>query len=355
VDVVELDEGHCAVVEFSLAALGLSTVLARSTPTNVGRSLSLDATRRPHRRQRRRARDGGNAPMHGTQEARIVSSTPSTRPDNDTSPEAAGSRSERVAREIQLAVRTLDEAGQAMAGAVAAVSEHAAAASRDADAIRSGAVGVAGAAEEMSATIREVSANAAESARTARHARALAEEANRIVGALDASSAAIGKVVKVISTIAQQTNLLALNATIEAARAGAAGKGFAVVANEVKELAKGTARATEEITQTIEAIKGDTTRSVGAIGEIVSVIAQIDGYAASIAAAVEEQAATTRDIARNATEVSGAVSQVVERVTMVSRLARDADGHTVRVRGACGGIERATEDLLTQTRRAARG
>jgi hypothetical protein len=143
---VELDEGHCAVAGFSLAALGLSTVLARSTPTNVGRSLSLDATRRPHRRQRRRARDGGNAPMHGTQEARIVSSTPSTRPDNDTSPEAAGSRSERVAREIQLAVRTLDEAGQAMAGAVAAVSEHAAAASRDADAIRSGAVGVAGAA-----------------------------------------------------------------------------------------------------------------------------------------------------------------------------------------------------------------
>jgi methyl-accepting chemotaxis protein len=85
---------------------------------------------------------------------------------------------------------------------------------------------------------------------------------------LGESSQQIGKVIEVITSIAEQTNLLALNATIEAARAGEAGKGFAVVAGEVKELAKETAKATEEIGSRIAAIQSDTSDAVGAIGEI---------------------------------------------------------------------------------------
>jgi methyl-accepting chemotaxis protein len=45
---------------------------------------------------------------------------------------------------------------------------------------------------------------------------------------------------------------------IEAARAGDAGKGFAVVATEVKELAKQTAEATEDIRGRIEGIQSST-------------------------------------------------------------------------------------------------
>ena len=107
-----------------------------------------------------------------------------------------------------------------------------------------------------------------------------------------------------ITSIAQQTNLLALNATIEAARAGEAGKGFAVVANEVKELAKQTAKATEDISRKIEAIQGDTKGAVEAIAQIGKIINQINDIQNTIASAVEEQTATTGEISRNVAEAA---------------------------------------------------
>ena len=105
--------------------------------------------------------------------------------------------------------------------------------------------------------------------------------------------------IKVITSIAQQTNLLALNATIEAARAGEAGKGFAVVANEVKELAKQTAKATGDISSKIEAIQANTKGSVAAIATISTIINKINEISGSIAGAVEEQNATTSEIGRH--------------------------------------------------------
>jgi methyl-accepting chemotaxis protein len=183
--------------------------------------------------------------------------------------------------------------------------------------IKGNVASVASATDELSATVREIASNATESAKVARHAHALADTANATVQALSTSSAAIGKVTKMISTIAQQTNLLALNATIEAARAGEAGKGFAVVANEVKELAKETARATEEISKQVDTIQLETNRSVVSIGDIVNVMEQLDGYASSIAASVEEQAATVRDVARNANEVSTGIGDVLDNLSSV--------------------------------------
>jgi methyl-accepting chemotaxis protein len=205
--------------------------------------------------------------------------------------------------------------------------------------IKANVTSVASASEEMSSTVRNIASNAAESAQTARQARDLANGANTTVQALSESSAAIGKVTKVISTIAQQTNLLALNATIEAARAGEAGKGFAVVANEVKELAKATARATEEIAQQIENIQGATGKSVTSIGDVVRIIEQIDGFATSIAAAVEQQAATVRDIARNANEVSQGVGSVVENIDGVAQAAKDAERNAAMTQTSAGNVK----------------
>jgi methyl-accepting chemotaxis protein len=93
---------------------------------------------------------------------------------------------------------------------------------------------------------------------------------------LDGSSSEIGEVLRLIQTIAEQTNLLALNATIEAARAGEAGKGFAVVANEVKELAKQTADATESIGAKVVSMQQDTSAAVTSIKQFGEIIQEVD-------------------------------------------------------------------------------
>ena len=181
---------------------------------------------------------------------------------------------------------------------------------------------VATGSEEMSASIKEIAKNAHESARVATSAVRVADETNHIVAKLGDSSTEIGQVIKVITSIAQQTNLLALNATIEAARAGEAGKGFAVVANEVKELAKQTAKATEDISRKIEAIQGDTKSAVAAIGQIGEVIKQVNDISNTIATAVEEQNATTNEMARNVSEAARGSSEITKNIAGVAQAAQ---------------------------------
>ena len=176
---------------------------------------------------------------------------------------------------------------------------------------------VATGAEGMTSTVQSISSNTSEAAKVAGEAVKTANAANTTVAKLGESSAEIGQVIKVITSIAQQTNLLALNATIEAARAGEAGKGFAVVANEVKELAKQTAKATEDISQKITAIQEDTKRAVDSIGSITSIIKQINDISGTIATAVEEQSATTNEMSRNVQEAakgSGEISHHIQGV-----------------------------------------
>jgi len=196
---------------------------------------------------------------------------------------------------------------------------------------------VAASAEEMSASIKEIAKNANDAAKVATDAVKAASDTNKTVAKLGESSIEIGKVIKVITSIAQQTNLLALNATIEAARAGEAGKGFAVVANEVKELAKQTATATEDISQKIEAIQNDTKGAVVAIDQIGKIINQINDIQNTIASAVEEQTATTNEIARNASEAAKGSSEISKNITSVSTAAKNT------TEGANNTLSAATE------------
>lgn len=173
---------------------------------------------------------------------------------------------------------------------------------------------VAGAASQVQESIREISKNANDSARVAKNAVDVAESAKESMKKLETSSREINKVIKVINSIAQQTNLLALNATIEAARAGEAGKGFAVVANEVKELAKQTARATEETGQTIEAIQSGTREATSAFVHIGTIIGSINDISNSIASAVEEQTVTVNEIGRNVSEAADRIGEITTKI-----------------------------------------
>jgi methyl-accepting chemotaxis protein len=204
---------------------------------------------------------------------------------------------------------------------------------------------VASGTEEMGASIREISKNVNEAAKVATSAVKMAESTNETVGKLGESSAEIGKVIKVITSIAQQTNLLALNATIEAARAGEAGKGFAVVANEVKELAKQTAKATEDISQKIDAIQTNTKGAVQAIGQIGGIIKQINDISGTIAAAVEEQTATTNEMARNVSEAAKGSTEIAGNITGVAKAAQETTTGANDTQKAAKELSKMASDL----------
>lgn len=202
--------------------------------------------------------------------------------------------------------------------------------------------------EQMTAAVSEVARSAEQAARVADNAAQLAQNTNQQISDLGTTADEIGQVIEVIQEIAEQTNLLALNATIEAARAGEAGKGFAVVATEVKELARQTAEATDDIRRRVEGIQGSAGQAIGAINQITEVVARVNDASRTIASAVEEQSITTKEIARNLAEAAAgaqtvcagvsqtasATREVTQNITQVDQNARRTAEDAARTRGA---------------------
>ena len=200
--------------------------------------------------------------------------------------------------------------------------------------------------KEMHISIQEIARNSSDAARVADQAVVNAGNASESMAKLQESSAAIGKVIKDITSIAEQTNLLALNATIEAARAGEAGKGFAVVANEVKELAKETARSTDDISRKIDVIQADTARAVKELGQISGIINQVNEYQSTIASAVEEQSVTMHEIARHAGEAAEACANIVTNLTREAEPASVPAKATTRPAGTALRLDRRKEPIV---------
>jgi methyl-accepting chemotaxis protein len=251
----------------------------------------------------------------------------------------------RNAQSLSMASEELSAVSQQMSANAEETSAQANTVSAASEQVSRNVQTVATGTEEMSASIREIAKSAAEAARVAASAVDVAASTNATVTKLGESSAEVGKVIKVITSIAQQTKLLALNATIEAARAGEAGKGFAVVANEVKELAKETAKATEDISQKIEAIQSDTRGAVTAIGQIGNIINQINDIQNTIASAVEEQTATTNEMSRNVTEGAKGTEDIAKNITGVAQAAQDTSAGAVKALGAAKALAGMAAEL----------
>jgi methyl-accepting chemotaxis protein len=239
----------------------------------------------------------------------------------------------------------LSDVSQQMGASAEETSAQSEAASSAAAQVSANVQTVAAAAEQMSSSIREIASSASEAANVATNAVHVAEATNTTVEKLGTSSAEIGEVIKVINTIAEQTNLLALNATIEAARAGEAGKGFAVVANEVKELAKQTAEATDDIAAKVTAIQADAANAVSAIGEISAVIGQINDIQSTIASAVEEQTATTNEIGRSVGDAATGANEIAGNVSSVAQAAGETARGAAETLQAAADLARMADEL----------
>ncbi|SNZ20577.1 methyl-accepting chemotaxis protein [Cohaesibacter gelatinilyticus] len=207
---------------------------------------------------------------------------------------------------------------------------------------------VASAAEELFASVNEIDRQVEQSNQIAANAVTQARQTNDKIEGLSSAASRIGEVVKLITDIAEQTNLLALNATIEAARAGEAGKGFAVVAAEVKELANQTSKATDEISQQINAVQSETDGAVSAIHTIADTIEQMNQIAASISTSVQEQGHATQEIARNIQEASAGTQEVSSNIAGVSTAAAET-GEAARM------VSTSASDLQNEAGRLREG
>lgn len=209
---------------------------------------------------------------------------------------------------------------------------------------------VASAAEQMSTTLNEIAGNTEKGRLITDEAVKQAKSVSNRMGELGKAAIDVGKVTETINEISEQTNLLALNATIEAARAGEAGKGFAVVANEIKELARQTAGATQDIRLKIEGIQGSTESMVTEINQIEKVIVESDEIMANISTAMEEQSVSTKEVSNNVNQAAHGIQETNEKVAQSSTVSASITKDILEVNQAAQEMSKGSLNVNTSAR-----
>ncbi|MCP5093845.1 MAG: methyl-accepting chemotaxis protein [Gammaproteobacteria bacterium] len=260
----------------------------------------------------------------------------------------------QIVERIRAAATQMGDVAKQMSETVSLTSEEAGNATSASEQASANVQAVAAATEEMTSTVAEIARQMSQSTDIANRAVDEAQKTNDVMLGLSTSAEKIGNVVNLISEIAEQTNLLALNATIEAARAGEAGKGFAVVAQEVKSLAQQTAKATEEISGQVEAIRGETTDAVEAIESIGSTIQEISQIATGTASTVGEQETTIKEIAQSCHDAASGTGDVDQSIGRVSQHAENANSLSSDVESAATDMSSQVAELYAELKRLLR-
>ncbi len=204
---------------------------------------------------------------------------------------------------------------------------------------------VAAATEEMTSTVAEIAQNTGKTRSISETAVGRVRQAADKIDELGRAAQEVGKVTAVINDISEQTNLLALNATIEAARAGEAGKGFAVVANEIKELARQTADATQDIRRIIVEIQDSIGSTVEEVRDVTGVIGEVNELVASVATAIEEQTVTTREIAGSIAQASQGLAEINDNIAQSSTVAGEISNDIADVSAVASELSHSSGDV----------
>ena len=250
-----------------------------------------------------------------------------------------------ISAQTASSVKSMSERASAVAAAAEESSSNTTSVAAGMEQASTNLVSVASATEEMSATVSEISSNAEKARIISAQATQQAQMISSMMQQLGQAAQDIGKVTETINDISSQTNLLALNATIEAARAGAAGKGFAVVANEIKELARQTAAATEDIKTKIGGVQTSTGSAIADIEKITGVTNEMGSLVAGIAAAIEEQSTVTKDVAQNIAQASSGVRDANENVAQTASVSKSIAQDVATVNAAVNEVRNGGEQV----------